>query len=88
MTAHSRPAGPLRLVLTAAISAGLLFSLAACGKKGSPKAPPGQESEYTFPQPYPSPPTVVPGDHTEAEKATTPFSIFSNDRRRRTTTVE
>jgi len=81
----NRPAGPLRLLLTAALAGGLLFGLAACGKKGSPKPPEGQESEYTYPQPYPAPRTVVPGDETEASEEPTPFSIFTGSKRSRTT---
>src|SRR3546814_14334651 len=47
-----------RLLLTAAVSAGLLFGLAACGKKGAPKPPAGEESQYQYPQHYPAPETV------------------------------
>jgi len=97
MTASPRNSGPLRLLLTASLAASLLFGLAACGKKGSPKPPEGQESEYTFPRSYPAPDTVVPGG-TEATEATPqpsdslpiegydPFSIFKDGKRTRTKT--
>ncbi len=97
MTASPRNSGPLRLLLTATLSASLLFGLAACGKKGSPRPPEGQETEYTFPRSYPAPDTVVPGA-TEATEASPqesdplsndgvdPFSIFKEDKRTRTKT--
>lgn len=71
-----------RLLLTATLAAGLLFGLAACGKKGSPRPPEGQESEYTHPQPYPAPATVTPGGEDDAG----PLSIFRSDDRTTTTT--
>src|SRR3546814_15683855 len=37
------------LLLTAAVSAGLLLGATACGKRGAPKPPQGQESEYVYP---------------------------------------
>lgn len=69
-----------RLLLTAVVSAALLMGVAACGKKGSPRAPEGQESEYTYPQSYPEPSTVVPNG-TSAEEEAGPLSIFSGDKR-------
>lgn len=69
-----------RLLLTAAVSAALLAGVAACGKKGSPRAPEGQESEYTYPQDYPAPSTVVPNG-ASAEDEAGPLSIFSDDSR-------
>src|SRR3546814_3072695 len=49
-SSHRRRQGALpmtasfpRLLLTAAVSAGLLLGVTACGKKGAPKPPQGQE---------------------------------------------
>lgn len=54
------------LVRTLGIS--LLFAsaltLAGCGKKGALSAPEGEESNYTYPQPYPKPQSVIPADST------------------------
>jgi len=75
-----------RLLLTAAVSAALLAGAAACGKKGPPKAPEGQESEYTYPHPYPAPDTVVPGGSNAAPADAGPLSIFRDDKRSRTKT--
>ncbi|GAB4228051.1 MAG: hypothetical protein Tsb0032_34710 [Kiloniellaceae bacterium] len=76
---------PLRVLMTATLASGLLFGVAACGKKGSPKPPEGQESEYTYPQAYPAPATVVPDAEGQLEGGNDPTSIFV-DRDRRTTT--
>lgn len=54
-----------KLALAAAVAVPLALGLAACGKKGSPKPPEGQEADYTYPQPYPRPNTVVPGGNEE-----------------------
>jgi len=79
-------AKPLRAVLAAALAAGLAFGLAACGKKGSPKPPAGQESEYSYPNPYPAPSTVTPGARDEAGSGDDPFWIFTNGDEKRTKT--
>ena len=88
MTPYPLPAvNPLRAVLAAALAAGLVFGLSACGKKGAPKPPAGQESEYNYPQAYPAPDTVVPDTSDEPASGTNPFSIFvDSDRRTKTTT--
>src|SRR3546814_13119940 len=77
-SSHRRRQGALpmtasfpRLLLTAAVSAGLLLGVTACGKKGAPKPPQGQESEYSYPGAYPAPRTVVPnGTDTPDRKST------------------
>ena len=76
----------LRLLLTAVLAGGLAFGLAACGKKGSPRPPEGQEADYTYPQPYPAPATVVPKGKAQPEENAGPLSIFNNDTRTKTTT--
>lgn len=76
-----------RALLTAALAAALAFGLTACGKKGSPKPPAGEESAYTYPQPYPAPGSVTPGAGDEAEEGDDPFWIFTGgDKRTKTTT--
>ncbi|GAB4356438.1 MAG: hypothetical protein Kow00114_07380 [Kiloniellaceae bacterium] len=75
----------LRALLTAGLCAGLVFGLAACGKKGSPKPPAGEESQYTYPQAYPAPETVVPGSKSTPAENAGPLSIFSDDERTKTT---
>ncbi len=75
----------LRALLTAGLCAGLVFGLAACGKKGSPKPPAGEESQYTYPQVYPAPETVVPGSSAPPEDNAGPLSIFRDDERTETT---
>ena len=74
-----------RLLLTAAVAAGLLAGTAACGKKGSPRPSEGEESQYKYPQDYPAPSTVVPNGSTSGNNAG-PVSIFRNDNRSKTTT--
>ena len=74
-----------RLLLTAAVAAGLLFGVAACGKKGPPRPPEGEASQYRYPQFYPAPSTVVPNGGTTGEEDT-PLSIFRSDDRSKTTT--
>jgi predicted small lipoprotein YifL len=80
MTVTARTRTALRLLLTAAVAAPLAFSLGACGKKGSPKPPESEENQYTYPQAYPDPATVVPNGNNQAEEAG-PLSIFTNDNR-------
>lgn len=75
----------LRALLTAGLCAGLVFGLAACGKKGSPKPPAGEESQYTYPQAYPAPETVVPSRTAPPEENAGPLSIFNDDERVKTT---
>lgn len=74
-----------RLLLTAAVSASLLLGVAACGKKGSPRAPEGEASQYGYPHAYPAPSTVVPNGGTTGSESG-PTSIFRNDNRSTTTT--
>lgn len=47
----------------AALLLPVLGLLSACGKKGSPKAPPG--ADPTFPRRYPDPSTVLPQKEEE-----------------------
>jgi hypothetical protein len=75
-----------RLLLTAAVSIGLLFGLAACGKKGGPRPPEGEEGAYTYPQAYPAPETVVPGGSGSTGDEAEPLSIFRSDERTTTKT--
>lgn len=75
-----------RLLLTAAVSAGLLLGATACGKRGAPKPPQGQESEYVYPGAYPAPKTVVPNGTDTPEDTSGPASIFRSDDRSKTTT--
>ncbi|MGF1594116.1 MAG: hypothetical protein ACFCUW_12590 [Kiloniellaceae bacterium] len=74
-----------RLLATATIAATLTLGLAACGKKGPPKPPEGQESDYTYPQAYPEPSSVVPRDG-EPPEDTGPLSIFNSGSRSQTKT--
>ncbi|MGD1877853.1 MAG: hypothetical protein ACFB13_10160 [Kiloniellaceae bacterium] len=71
-----------RLLLTVALAAGLAFGIAACGKKGSPKPPAGEEKLYTYPNAYPAPETVEPkgGEAPDAG----PLSIFTDGNRTKT----
>ncbi len=79
-----------RVLLTAALSAGLVLGLAACGKKGSPKPAAGEEAAYTYPHDYPAPGTVTPGADSDeaADERNDPFWIFTtgDDKRTRTKT--
>lgn len=86
MTAHSRTKPYGRLLGVALLSLPLVLGLAACGKKGSPKPPEGQESEYTYPQPYPAPETVTPDAEVDPLQGSNPLSIFTSDGDRRTKT--
>ncbi len=52
MTAAPARAG---LRLGCALLMAAAIALGACGKRGSPRPPEGQESEYTFPRFYPAP---------------------------------
>jgi len=53
---HTRRAALALALLT------VLTALAACGKEGRPGAPEGEEANYTYPQVYPKPSSVVPGE--------------------------
>lgn len=77
-----------KLALAAALALSLALGLAACGKKGSPKPPEGQEADYTYPQPYPAPETVVPGGSDESGQAESdnPLWIFGTESRTKTKT--
>jgi len=74
-----------RALLTAALAAGMEFGLAACGKKGAPRPPAGEEEQYTFPNAYPAPNTVTPGGAASAQ-GDDPFWIFSPGDEKRTKT--
>jgi len=80
------PRRSVTLLLAAALMVPLALGLAACGKKGSPKPPEGQEADYTYPQPYPAPATVVPNGKAQPEENAGPLSIFNDDKRTKTTT--
>jgi len=45
----------------------LALALGACGRKGDIDPPEGQESEYTYPQVYPAPSSVLPEETEEPE---------------------
>ena len=47
----------------------LALALGACGRKGDVGPPEGQESEYTYPQVYPAPSSVLPDDTEEPDTA-------------------
>ena len=58
--------------------------LAGCGKRGTLEPPEGQESRYTYPQPYPPPQTVVPGvqgEGAEDDAGVARPSVFPDDDR-------
>ncbi len=77
-----------RALLAVTLAAALALGLAACGKKGSPKPPEGQEADYTYPQPYPAPETVVPrgGEESERSQSDSPLWIIGPDSRSKTKT--
>ncbi|WP_420345409.1 hypothetical protein [Pelagibius sp.] len=75
-----------RALILAAAGLALAGGLAACGKKGSPKPPVGEEAAYTYPQPYPAPETVGPPPAGEDPRETRGlFTIFEDDRTETTT---
>lgn len=79
----NQSARPLVLVV---VATALLVGLGGCGKKGSPKPPAGQESNYTYPQAYPAPGTVGPPPAGEDPfKDRGPASLFSDPRTKTTT---
>ncbi len=82
MTAQTRTSAAGRLLGAAVLSLPLVLGLAACGKKGAPKPPEGQESQYTYPQAYPAPDTVAPDAEADPVEGANPFSIFTGDDRR------
>ena len=88
MTTHSRIKPSARLLSVALLALPLALGQAACGKKGAPKPPEGQESEYTYPQAYPAPETVIPDEEADPVQGANPLSIFSSggDRRSKTKT--
>jgi hypothetical protein len=45
----------------------LALALGACGRKGDVGPPEGQESEYTYPQVYPAPGSVLPDEIEEPD---------------------
>ena len=53
MTFWHEKIGGQRLALVLIAAAAL--SISACGKRGSPQPPEGEESQYIFPQFYPNP---------------------------------
>jgi len=78
-----------RLLLSAMLATGLVLGVAACGKKGNPKPPEGEASQYTYPQPYPAPKTVVPGGTEETEPGQEdpgPLWMFNGNNRTTTKT--
>lgn len=78
------PSLPRRL-MTATLAAILLLGATSCGKKGPPRPPEATKSEYTYPEQYPAPETVVPNGGTTSTDGT-PLSIFRDDDRSKTKT--
>lgn len=74
----------VKLLLSAAVALPLALGLAACGKKGSPKPPEGQEADYTYPQPYPAPDSVTPDRGSGKAQGDDPLWIFGTDNRTKT----
>jgi hypothetical protein len=74
-----------------ALALALLFALGACGKEDRPSAPKGEEANYTHPQVYPNPSTVVPmGEEDALKTGEVPthaggIKIFPTDTRNKTT---
>jgi hypothetical protein len=90
--------GPAR-TRTATARAGLCLALAAvllgaglagCGKKGGPRPPEGEESQYTHPGVYPDPASVLrsaePAEPAASREAPPggDLSTFPDSRKRRT----
>jgi hypothetical protein len=84
--AHISRARLPRALVTAALAAGLVFGLSACGKKGGPRPPAGEEEQYTYPNAYPAPNTVTPGGGGAAAQGDDPFWLFSPGDEKRTKT--
>ena len=60
----ARPTDPRRLLHRQQPHPGLV----ACGRRNPPKPPAGQESEYSYPRPYPAPKSVLPEGASAAEE--------------------
>jgi hypothetical protein len=74
----------------AALALALLATLAACGKEGQPGAPEGEEANYTYPQVYPKPSSVVPEDAEALKSGEVPahaggISVVPSNSRSKTT---
>ncbi len=58
---HHRQTPDRRQVLTFVLLAAAGGLIAGCGKKGRPRAPEGQEGNYTYPRFYPNRESVLQG---------------------------
>lgn len=86
MTATRSDRSPVFKLALLAVMTAVIVGLGACGKKGSPKPPQGEESAYTYPQAYPAPSTVGPPPEGEDPQATRgPDSLFHDPRTKTTT---
>ncbi len=74
-----------------ALALALLIALGACGKEGRPSAPEGAEANYTYPNIYPNPSSVVPIEEEDARKTGEApthaggLKVFPTDTRSKTT---
>ncbi len=59
----------IKTLILAAAAVALLGGLAACGKKGSLRAPEENAADYTYPNVYPPPESVLPRESAEEEAA-------------------
>ena len=66
-------------IALALVALALAGGLAACGKRGDPKPPKGREAEFTYPQVYPKPSTVLPGQEPEARPRTLEAPVGAGD---------
>ncbi len=59
----------VRYGLGLALALALAGGLGACGMKGAPRPPVGEEANYIFPKTYPNPATVRPEQSEEVRKS-------------------
>ena len=59
----------IKTLILAAAAVALLGGLAACGKKGSLHPPEENAADYTYPNVYPPPESVLPQESAEEEAA-------------------
>lgn len=66
-----------RFLFVLIVMTAMALALGACGRKGSPKPPPGTEAAYTYPQTYPAADTTkaVPAGQ-DPQDTRGPLSIF------------
>ncbi len=80
-----------RRALHTALALALLIALGACGKESRPSPPEGEEANYTHPQVYPNPSSVVPFQEEktlktgEAPTHAGGIKVFPSDTRSKTT---